>query len=297
MGFSLVIEAMIEAKKPIIGHNCMYDWLYLYNQFIAKLPETFLDFATEWTKLFPYTFDTKVLAFNSKHFFKTALGTVYEKCTTDEKHKNNLKFRFDLKNGFGNYDGTSLLSHYHEAAYDAYMTGVAFGTILKIKEIDDIKFMEKKAQKDPSLKAGLKSAKQLKNSPVDLSVRYPNTWVNKLMMDAFGSERYYNLVPELHLAFVKTQEDNAEFPTTVHLTFKSGFIGTMTAKDVSKMFMEYGDFYLFKDTKDSVFMEFFFLDKEMVKDQKLETFISMVKKEAHLQVVEGCLHEQAPRFK
>ena len=31
MGFSLVVEAMIEAKKPIIGHNCMYDWLYTYN--------------------------------------------------------------------------------------------------------------------------------------------------------------------------------------------------------------------------------------------------------------------------
>jgi hypothetical protein len=31
MGFSLVMEAMIEAKKPLIGHNCMYDWVYCYN--------------------------------------------------------------------------------------------------------------------------------------------------------------------------------------------------------------------------------------------------------------------------
>ena len=44
-------------------------------------------------------------------------------------------------------------------------------------------------------------------------------------------------------------------------------------------------------------MEFFFLDKKMVKDQKLETFISVVKKQAHLKVVEGCIHEQAPKFK
>lgn len=42
MGFTLVIEAIIKAKKPVVGHNCMYDWLYLYNQFIARLPETFL---------------------------------------------------------------------------------------------------------------------------------------------------------------------------------------------------------------------------------------------------------------
>ena len=31
MGFTLVIKAMIEAKKPFIGHNCMYDLLYVYN--------------------------------------------------------------------------------------------------------------------------------------------------------------------------------------------------------------------------------------------------------------------------
>jgi hypothetical protein len=31
MGFALVIEEMIKQKKPLIGHNCMYDWLYVYN--------------------------------------------------------------------------------------------------------------------------------------------------------------------------------------------------------------------------------------------------------------------------
>lgn len=31
MGFSLVIEAIIASKKPLIGHNCMYDLVYMYN--------------------------------------------------------------------------------------------------------------------------------------------------------------------------------------------------------------------------------------------------------------------------
>lgn len=31
MGFALVVEAMIKSGKPLIGHNCMYDWLYTYN--------------------------------------------------------------------------------------------------------------------------------------------------------------------------------------------------------------------------------------------------------------------------
>ena len=62
MGFSLVVKEMISAKKPIIGHNCMYDLLYLYNQFIDELPSTFNEFVLKWNTLFPETFDSKVLA-------------------------------------------------------------------------------------------------------------------------------------------------------------------------------------------------------------------------------------------
>ena len=105
MGFSLVIQAMIESKKPIIGHNCMYDWLYLYNQFIAPLPETYCQFAQKWNERFPYTYDTKVLAYNSKAFYNTALGQVYEKCINDDKFKGNLRIKFDTKNHCSNYDG------------------------------------------------------------------------------------------------------------------------------------------------------------------------------------------------
>jgi poly(A)-specific ribonuclease len=139
MGFSLVIEEIINAKKPLIGHNCIYDWLYVYNQFVDKLPETYDEFIKSWNKIFPFTYDNKVLAFNSKAFFKTSLGEVFDKCTSDDKFKHNLKFKFDLKNGCSNYEGTAMLSHYHEAAYDAHMTGVAFAHILKLKEIENIK--------------------------------------------------------------------------------------------------------------------------------------------------------------
>lgn len=139
MGFSLVIKAMIEAKKPLVGHNCMYDWLYVYNQFIDKLPDTYEEFITQWSSRFPQTFDTKVLATNSKTFFKTTLGEVYGKCTDDVKFKGNIKYSFDSKNECTNYEGTGLLSHYHEAAYDAHMTAVAFIHIIKYKELEFVK--------------------------------------------------------------------------------------------------------------------------------------------------------------
>ena len=62
MGFSLVVEELIKAKKSIIGHNMIYDIIYLYNQFIDILPDTYLEFIEKWHNLFPSVYDNKVFA-------------------------------------------------------------------------------------------------------------------------------------------------------------------------------------------------------------------------------------------
>eukprot|EP00347_Sterkiella_histriomuscorum_P019713 403340574 len=136
MGFSLVVEDLMKAKKPIIGHNMIYDICYLYNQFIDKLPNEYSDFIKIWNEQFPYIYDTKVLSNAAEYFGRTDLGKVYEKCTNDPKLKSQFRINFDLQGGFGNYDGAAMLAHYHEAAYDAYMTGVAFVNIVKYKEVE-----------------------------------------------------------------------------------------------------------------------------------------------------------------
>ena len=46
LGFSYVIEQIIEAfqKNPyycVVGHNPAFDLLYIYNQFVGKLPESY----------------------------------------------------------------------------------------------------------------------------------------------------------------------------------------------------------------------------------------------------------------
>lgn len=38
VGFSKVIRAIIEAKKPLVGHNLMLDLLFMYNYFYQPLP-------------------------------------------------------------------------------------------------------------------------------------------------------------------------------------------------------------------------------------------------------------------
>lgn len=83
MGFSLIVEAMINnlKKKPLIGHNLIYDILYFYNQFIDKLPDTYMEFISIWNKLFSITYDNKILAYkNSDIFTKNVLGDIFELC-------------------------------------------------------------------------------------------------------------------------------------------------------------------------------------------------------------------------
>jgi len=137
MGFAAVVQILIDEKKPIIGHNMIYDIIYLYNQFIDDLPTTYLEFISKWHSLFPYVYDNKVLCSQAEYFGRTDLGYIYEKCTTNDRLLTcGMKIAFDLDKGFGNYEGSALLSHYHEAAYDAYMTGFAFAHCLKFKEFD-----------------------------------------------------------------------------------------------------------------------------------------------------------------
>ena len=94
MGFSLVIATLIESKKPLIGHNPMYDWLFVYNQFIAPLPATYVDFISQWSKMFPYTYDNKVLTMKVNDQKALQLNYQFDK-------KNILKFAFDR--GFERY--------------------------------------------------------------------------------------------------------------------------------------------------------------------------------------------------
>ena len=71
----------------------------------------------------------------------------------------------------------------------------------------------------------------------------------------------------------------------------------MSAETVACMFMDYGDFYVYKDTENSCFFEFFYIDAHHVPDRSLETFIKLVKAESKFRVLFGCIHQQALRFK
>jgi hypothetical protein len=41
-----------------------------------------------------------------------------------------------------------------------------------------------------------------KNTQLDLEGYYPQTWINKMMLEAYGSERYYHFNPIQHSNWV-----------------------------------------------------------------------------------------------
>ena len=152
MGFSLIVEEMIKAQIPLIGHNLIYDIGFFYDQFIAPLPKTFMDFASEWRKCFPATYDTKVIALNSnlKLFRRTDLESLYKICSKDETLQKEIKCKMANE---------ELGEKCHDAGFDAYMTGIIYMVMTKHKElIIDIK--ESSAGKGKNKKKNKKKNKE-----------------------------------------------------------------------------------------------------------------------------------------
>eukprot|EP00811_Abedinium_folium_P033479 NODE_6439_length_1672_cov_8.533981.p1 GENE.NODE_6439_length_1672_cov_8.533981~~NODE_6439_length_1672_cov_8.533981.p1 ORF type:complete len:335 (-),score=118.46 NODE_6439_length_1672_cov_8.533981:373-1377(-) len=57
-----LVDAVGKSKKTLVGHNCFYDFLHLYQTFYGELPESVQEFKAAWIQLFPQTLDTKYLA-------------------------------------------------------------------------------------------------------------------------------------------------------------------------------------------------------------------------------------------
>ncbi|GLE11047.1 hypothetical protein PINS_up023345 [Pythium insidiosum] len=53
IGFSRVIEVISNSKKPVVGHNALLDFVYVFNQFYKPLPETLAEFKTQLDRVLP----------------------------------------------------------------------------------------------------------------------------------------------------------------------------------------------------------------------------------------------------
>lgn len=134
MGVSEVVMAIIDAKLPIVGHNALYDLMYLYHYFVADLPRTYEGFKAAISKTFPIILDTKYFAEECTHklswhgvmsYRLEALGSFFESEASDICAP---RLAFDLCTDFPRQRTTSgrALSGYHNAAFDAFTTGHIF---------------------------------------------------------------------------------------------------------------------------------------------------------------------------
>jgi poly(A)-specific ribonuclease len=150
VGFQRVWQLLLDSKRPMVGHNCFCDLLFLYTHFqAAKLPDTINEFKMTFSKLFPTIFDTKFMVNQSQFMFappnnprfkETHLAALYETLkgeTTTMSSSSSPMIAFAAEfQKYANLSSSDDKSH--EAAFDAYMTGFIFAHLLKeMKPGDD----------------------------------------------------------------------------------------------------------------------------------------------------------------
>eukprot|EP00892_Ulva_mutabilis_P009389 jgi/Ulvmu1/6822/UM031_0026.1 len=163
-GFSHVIAALKAAGKPVVGHNMLFDLIYVLNIFVADFP-TWRAFKAGCMEWFPGgVYDTKHItrALDARHadggavplFDSTTLGDLYEAIVQGKRPDGAAaRWRTLLDNGngghsavlpsvehaegFTRYAGSEGAASAHEAGFDAFMTGAVFANLLELKRASD----------------------------------------------------------------------------------------------------------------------------------------------------------------
>uniref|UniRef100_A0A8C8SEC8 PARN like, ribonuclease domain containing 1 n=1 Tax=Pelusios castaneus TaxID=367368 RepID=A0A8C8SEC8_9SAUR len=71
-GFTNLFKVLVEAKKPVVGHNMLMDLLHLHDKFYKPLPESYEEFKRNIHNLFPVLIDTKNV---TKSIWKVRCGS------------------------------------------------------------------------------------------------------------------------------------------------------------------------------------------------------------------------------
>ena len=151
VGFREIYRLLSKAKKPIVGHNCLSDLLFLIDSMdhpIGHDPHAFRAFMST---AFPSVWDTKILSVSSpeieNRFNRISLQRLFDDYITSTRHRADTNLApksindtilglpgLEFPLGFDKYTGVlkrcikgiKNASFAHEAAYDAMCTGFVF---------------------------------------------------------------------------------------------------------------------------------------------------------------------------
>ncbi|XP_075269832.1 poly(A)-specific ribonuclease PNLDC1 isoform X2 [Opisthocomus hoazin] len=123
-GFTNLFQMLVEAKKPLVGHNMLMDLMHLHDKFYKPLPESYEEFKRNIHNLFPVLIDTK-----------TVTKSIWKKCPFP-RVSNLSEVYAVLGSNLNPKDPAcpviALASHCsryaekkspHEAGYDAFLCG------------------------------------------------------------------------------------------------------------------------------------------------------------------------------
>ncbi|KAH6942473.1 hypothetical protein HPB50_006029 [Hyalomma asiaticum] len=119
-GFGRVLELLASSNKLIVGHNMLLDVMHLLSQFVDDLPKDYNEFKSMVRAAFPCLVDTKVLA-SDDAIKDTFTSTVLEVLLKQLRNRPNCVPPVESEPGYG-YDLDK--AKYHEAGYDAFVTGM-----------------------------------------------------------------------------------------------------------------------------------------------------------------------------
>ena len=156
-GIKNIIEKIISSKKPIVGHNCFIDLLFIMSHFMDDIPKNFHTYKLKLKNEFgggiydtKYLYNTSNLNFgenlnesnNKDNINLECLYTnLYEK---NEKLENNQKIIVEIpKNekfiNFFDENEKNKEKKFHQADYDSFTTGCVY---LYLKNILGEKFIK-----------------------------------------------------------------------------------------------------------------------------------------------------------
>ena len=140
-GFNIYWDHLVshihQRDLPMIGHNCFRDIQFLVSHLSKDLTEDYLDFKNTVSQLFKGgIYDTKAIS-KELGWSKLGLSNLY-KGITDFEHSIPKT----------SWQDSHLQVVFHNAAYDAYITGVCFGNLAQRVKVENWKNLLKMRMSD-----------------------------------------------------------------------------------------------------------------------------------------------------
>lgn len=212
VGLTALFRKIADSRKLIVGHNMLLDLCHMVRQFFGPLPENYSEFKALIHSLFPKLIDTKIIAQSSmlkSYIPSSVLSHVFE---TLGKEPFTTPEVIPVENR--SYNSAA----YHEAGYDAFVTGMSF--------ISMTNFLSK--NKIGEQQTGLSQFDNMTLLQVSSVI---NPFLNKLLIVGFKESQYMNLI------------GNDPSPNRDHV-FHVTFTKDRKISDISQLFHKYGGAYV-----------------------------------------------------